>query len=92
MIAVFSQPDAVILAALAAAVPATIAAISSVRNGRAMKPNGGSSPLDAINRIERKVDGLYEKHAEHAARLDQLEEYVTNPPAVGHIRKRKETT
>lgn len=85
MLAVFSQPDALVLVALVAAVGGWV---QSYLNGRKLKPNGGSSPLDAINRIETKVDGLYLKHAEHAARLDQLEEYVTNPPAQGHIRRR----
>jgi hypothetical protein len=92
MVAVFSQPDAIVWAAFAAVIPATVAAVLSFLNGRKLRENGGSSPVDAINRIERKVDGLYAKHDEHARRLEQLEEYVTNPPAGGHVRRRKETS
>jgi hypothetical protein len=89
MVAVFTQPDALIIVALIGGFGSWW---QSYRNGKKLKPNGGTSPLDAINRIERKVDGLYAKHDEHARRLEQLEEYVTNPPAGGHVRRRKETS
>lgn len=54
-----------IIVAVIAAIPATIAAISSRRAEKQMRPNGGSSLKDSLNRIEAKIDRHLEWHAEH---------------------------
>ena len=89
VVAVFSQPDALVLAAFAAAIPATVAAVFSYLNGRKLKPNGGSSPVDAINEIRTDVKKLGTDVTALHSRVDQLEEFVTNPPASGHVRRNK---
>lgn len=88
MVAVFSQPDAIVWAAIAASVPATVAAVLSYRNGKQLKSNGGSSARDALDRIERDVKAVATDVTKLHGRVDQLEEFVTNPPAVGHVRRR----
>jgi hypothetical protein len=92
MVAVFSQPDAIVWAAFAAVIPATVAAVLSYLNGRKLRENGGSSPVDAINRIEKSVNGLHKRHDELAARIDQLEDFVTNPPAQGHGHRKRDAS
>ena len=88
MLAVFSQADALIVVAI---ITSSFGAIQSILNGRKLKPNGGSSPVDALNRIERDVKEVAADVKQLHVRVDQLEEFVTNPPASGHIRRRKET-
>lgn len=45
----------ILLMALIPAVPATIAAVVSMRHGRELKPNGGSSMNDKIDKVYRTV-------------------------------------
>lgn len=92
MVAVFSQPDALVWAAFAAAIPATVAAVLSYMNGRKLRANGGSSPVDAINRIEKSVNAVAADVTALHARVDQLEEFVTNPPAAGHVRRKRDAS
>lgn len=88
MLAVLSQADATFLAAFVVGVPAIIAAVSSYRNGKQLKPNGGSSARDSLDRLERKVDGLHARHDELASRMTAVEDYITDPPAHGHMKRK----
>lgn len=89
MLAVLSQADATFLAAFIVGIPAIIAAVSSYRNGKQLKPNGGSSARDSLDRLERKVDGLHARHDELSERLTAVEDFITDPPAEGHVRRRR---
>lgn len=75
MRAFISDVDARVILGLFAGVPATLSAIAAVyaaRANRALRPNGGSSAVDAINRIETVVHNL-------ADRMTAVEDYITNP-------------
>lgn len=87
MLAVFSAPDAVVIAALLAAVGSSIATwVNSHRAAKQTKPNGGSSMRDAIDRIEGtlrtevvpRLDAGARVMAEHADRLAVLEARPAN--------------
>ena len=77
MFAVFTAPDAVILAAALGIFGSQFWAWRAARDAtrqRAMlakefKPNGGSSLRDAINRIEMKIDLDVVPRLDHAARV-----------------------
>lgn len=64
MLAWLTGPDAVVLAALVALVPAVLSWLNSRTAAKATRPNGGSSMRDAVDRIESKLD-------EHLARLNR---------------------
>ena len=72
MLAVFTAPDAVVIAALATAAASTVATWwNSHQAAKQTRPNGGSSMRDAIDRIEQKID----KHGERIAVLEaQMED------------------
>lgn len=92
MIALLSDTDARVILGLMVAIPATLSAVAAIYAAKAnakLKRNGGSTPADAINRIEASVDRLHQRHDLLSNRLDQLEDYVTNPPATGHTRRSK---
>lgn len=52
MQAFLSSSDAVVIAAILVAVPATISAVNAWQTRKQLKPNGGSSLRDAVDRIE----------------------------------------
>lgn len=82
MLAVFTAPDALVVAAVVAAAGSSVANwITSAKTARQMKPNGGSSLRDALDRIESKVD-------RHGERLAVLEAAHTSPrPPASRTRK-----
>lgn len=55
MFAVFTAPDALVVSAIVTAV-AGAGWWQSRRNAKQLKPNGGTSLRDAIDRIEHKLD------------------------------------
>lgn len=70
-----SQVDANLFLGLWVGLPAVLTAISawnSRQTKKALRPNGGSSPMDAINRIEGAVKDL-------SKRMTAVEDYITNP-------------
>lgn len=69
----------IVLAALIAAIPASIAAVATMRGNKQLKPNGGSSLRDATNRIESITKELQSTLAQHGDRLDAIEDLVTRP-------------
>ena len=85
MIAILSAPDAVAVAALISVLGTAIVALVNLRNSTAtvktLRPNGGTSMRDVLDRIERKVDHQVIPRldhgaatmAEHADRLAVLE-------------------
>lgn len=44
-----------------------------------LRPNGGASLRDAIDRLEHKVDRLHDRHDHLSGRITLIEDYVTNP-------------
>lgn len=74
MVGVLSAPDAVVIAALLAAVGSTVGAwVSAYRAAKQTRPNGGSSMRDAIDRIEaqlRDVVTRLDRGAAHMAEHD----------------------
>lgn len=44
-----------------------------------LRPNGGSSLRDAVDRMERKVDRMHDRHDTLAERIYLLEDYITKP-------------
>lgn len=71
MIGILSAPDAVALAALITMLGTATVAILNYRHGnevaRNMKPNGGQSMRDVLDRIERKVDHQVIPRLDHGA-------------------------
>ena len=75
MFAVFTAPDAVIIAAALGIVGAQVQAVRAARDAKRHRaliakefsPNGGSSLRDAINRIEMKIDLDVVPRLDHAA-------------------------
>lgn len=89
MIAVFTAPDAAVLAALIAAVAAQVTTWwNSRKAAKATRPNGGMSLRDAVDRIELKLDQQVVPRldrggvvmAEHADRLAALEAHLVRDP------------
>lgn len=77
MLAVFTAPDALVVAAVVAAAGSSVAAwITSAKTARQMRPNGGSSIRDALDRIESKVD----HHGERLAVLEAAHNVAHRPP------------
>lgn len=80
MLALFSAPDALVVSAVVTAV-AGAGWWQSHRNSQQLRPNGGSSLRDAVDRIETKLDEQViprldvhaARFAEHADRLATLE-------------------
>jgi len=86
--AVFTAPDAVVIAALlAAAIPSIATWVSAHRTSKQTKPNGGASLRDAVDRIEStlkhdvvpRLDHGAQLIAEHADRLAVLEAKPAKP-------------
>ena len=82
MFAVFTAPDAVIIAALLAAVGGQVGTwISTHRTSKQTKPNGGTTMRDSLDRIEAtlkhdvvpRLDHGAQMIAQHADRLAALE-------------------
>lgn len=70
MIAVFTAPDAAVIAALLAAAASTGGAwLSAHRAARQTRPNGGTSMRDAIDRIESRLDEVVQRLDRGATRL-----------------------
>lgn len=44
-----------------------------------LRPNGGKSMRDAIDRMERKVDRMHDRHDTLAERIYLLEDFITKP-------------
>lgn len=44
-----------------------------------LRPNGGKSMRDAIDRMERKVDRMHDRHDHLAQRIYLLEDFITKP-------------
>lgn len=61
MLGNISAADAVVIASIVAAIPALIASVNAAKTRKQLKPNGGSSLRDAIDRIEVAVT---EQHAD----------------------------
>ena len=89
MIAVFTAPDAAVLAALIAAVAAQATTWwNAWKAAKATKPNGGQSMRDVADRIETKIDEQIIPRldrggvvmAEHADRLAALEAHLARDP------------
>lgn len=89
MIAVFTAPDATVLAALIATVAATASTWwNSRKAAKATKPNGGQSMRDVADRIETKIDEQIIPRldrgagvmADHADRLAALEAHLVRDP------------
>lgn len=55
MLSVLSAADAVVVGALVASIPAAIASVNAWQTRKQMRPNGGSSLRDAVDRIESAV-------------------------------------
>ena len=75
MVAFISETDARVLLGLFIGVPATVSATAAVyaaKANRKLKRNGGSTPADAIDRIEVAVKDL-------SSRMSAVEDYITNP-------------
>lgn len=66
----------IVCAALITAVPASVAAVASLRGNRQLKPNGGSSMRDAINRIETTTNLQSIVLHQHDDRLQRIESVV----------------
>ena len=90
MIAVFTAPDATVIAALTTAAAATAATWwNAHKAAKATRPNGGSSMRDVVDRIEDKLDTEVVPRldrgatvmAEHADRLAALEARMARDPA-----------
>lgn len=88
MVAVFTAPDAAVLAALLAAVASGAGTWwNAHKAAKATRPNGGSSMRDAIDRIETalgeqvvpRLDRGASVMAEHADRLAALEAKLVRP-------------
>lgn len=77
MLAVFTAPDAVIIAAALGIIGAQVQAWRAARDAKRQRamlarefaPNGGSSLRDAINRIEAKIDLDVVPRLDHGARM-----------------------
>lgn len=89
MIAVFTAPDAAVLAALIAALASSAATWwNAWKAAKATRPNGGTSLRDAVDRIESKLDEQVVPRldrggvvmAEHADRLAALEAHLVRDP------------
>ena len=82
LVGVLSEVDAKVIIALFVMVPGALAGTAALYAAQAKKQaaeanlrlqrNGGSTPADAIDRIEKKLDNYGE-------RLTTLEDYITNP-------------
>ena len=82
MLAVFTAPDALVVAALVAAAGSSLGTwVNAHRAAKQTRPNGGSSMRDAIDRIERtlstevvpRLDHQAQVLADHADRLAVME-------------------
>lgn len=101
MIAVFTDADAIVLAALVAAVGAQMQTWRNQRKAmKETKPNGGSSMRDAIDRIEHKLDVevvpridhavvVLAEHADRLAVLDSLQKPLEDSKRSPTARTRK---
>lgn len=70
LLAVFTAPDAAVIAALVAAAASTGGAwLSAHRAARQTRPNGGKSMRDAIDRIETRLDEVVQRLDRGATRL-----------------------
>lgn len=70
MIAVFTAPDAAVIAALLTAAATTGGAwLQAHKAVRQTRPNGGKSMRDAIDRIEQRLDEVVERLDRGAVRL-----------------------
>lgn len=69
----FTQADSLVLVAVVAIVPTTIAAVSAWRAAKQTKPNGGSSMRDSIDRIESHVVSVEHQMDRVNSRLSALE-------------------
>lgn len=71
MEALISSADAVVVAAFLVAIPAIISAINAWQTRKQLKPNGGSSLRDAVDRIEQAGQRTEQKVIDnHADLLD----------------------
>lgn len=74
MLAVFTAPDALVVASVVTAAVTGIYTLKSAREAaKQSKPNGGRSMRDAVDRIERKVDS-------HSERLAVVEDHIARNP------------
>lgn len=82
-----SAPEGAVLAAV---IPVLIVQLVQVVQQRSagkqtkaaaeqLRPNGGSSLRDAVDRMERKVDRMHDRHDTLAERIYLLEDYITKP-------------
>lgn len=82
-----TDAEAVVLAAVVPVVIGTgynvwaaVTTKKSVRQTSAeVRPNGGASLRDAIDRVETTLKRLHERHDKLAERLYLIEDYVTRP-------------
>ena len=71
-----TQNETTIAVAAIAAVFSFLGVLYTRKTNKQMKPNGGSSFRDAIDRLDRKFD----VHAESVdRRFTAIEDYITNP-------------
>jgi archaellin len=66
----------IVLAALIAAIPASIAAVASLRGNKQLKANGGSTVRDAVDRIESSLKLQNVVLTQHDNRLERIETIV----------------
>ena len=75
LLAVVGDTDARILLGVVTGLPAIIAAFgayNSRKTRKELKPNGGASAMDKLNRIDGAVKDL-------SSRMSAVEDYITNP-------------
>lgn len=74
MLAVFTAPDALVVGSVLTAAVTGLYTLKSAREAaKQSKPNGGRSMRDAVDRIEKKMDG-------HGERLAVLEDRIARDP------------
>ena len=44
-----------------------------------LRPNGGASLRDAVDRLEHKVDRLHDRHDHLSGRITLIEDHITKP-------------